>query len=559
MVKRTDYFLVDNVTAKNMDQASLNLGFTSRQLMGQAALGIYQQLLFDGIIWHPYFKPNLNLKKKKYSSSRHLWIICGRGNNGGDALNLAYLILSAQKLGGAKFFNPLKIFCEEANTLAENGKFYLSLIKTYFSDSASAQVEICHLHELLKVNKIPKDDKIVIIDGLLGIGLKGPVRTPDLNLIKKINSLPALKISIDLPSGLSDQSIYQDQPTQELNYILPHIIYGIGVPKISLFINPSFIQTKITTIPIGLIDITDLTDFRDGKVTHQIILKKISSLKKIKDYFKKHSQHHKYSAGSALMIAGESGMEGAMMISAKSFLASGSGYLQLLNVDNQAREFILKMDPTFLAKNIFSDLEKFQELESIFKKGRALLIGPGLSSHSILKIAEKLPIQNLLKKVQGKIPIILDAGAIDEKLNFLWGKSTLLTPHSGELKNIGFKFSFSTENLFELRDFVKNTLKSWLLLKDCFSFLISPSGKIWLWRKPLSSLAVMGSGDSLSGILLSAFSKAKYNFKNEFTDLAEEDISDMIFMSLSLQARSAKLLTNPTTQEIINQIKVNLK
>ena len=111
-------------------------------------------------------------------------IVCGKGNNGGDGF------ASATFLHSKKY--RIQIFCIcSLDDLSNNSQYFANQC---LEMGISIQFSCIKLIEELKND--------FIIDGLLGTGVKGPVREEIMPIINRINNSKGKVISIDIPSGL---------------------------------------------------------------------------------------------------------------------------------------------------------------------------------------------------------------------------------------------------------------------------------------------------------------------------------------------------------------------
>ncbi|MCR9200286.1 MAG: NAD(P)H-hydrate epimerase [Planctomycetaceae bacterium] len=165
---------------RSLDAAAVEeLGISSLVLMENAARGLADVLI-----------DNLGCVD---SSSRRILIVCGPGNNGGDGLALRRQ-LSARG-------------CDATALLLSAGK--------RLSDDARANSDIlicggmpavdCEL-ELLRQKLASLQPQDIIVDCLLGTGVRGAPTSPFSEAIEAINKTPARVLSADVPSGLDCQS-----------------------------------------------------------------------------------------------------------------------------------------------------------------------------------------------------------------------------------------------------------------------------------------------------------------------------------------------------------------
>lgn len=116
--------------------------------------------------------------------------VCGTGNNGGDCVAAARHLHRLMNVKAILLGKLSDVKTEEASRqwlIAKNAG-----MKIY---------EVKHENELSQLHILFKDADI-ILDGIFGTGVRPPLREPHRSAILMINSSKALKISIDLPSGL---------------------------------------------------------------------------------------------------------------------------------------------------------------------------------------------------------------------------------------------------------------------------------------------------------------------------------------------------------------------
>ena len=143
-----------------LEDACEEIGITKIQLMENAGRGFCQELV------------------KHISKSDRILVVCGPGNNGGDGFVIS--------------------LCLEANGYD---------VKTYFSgDPSRLKKEALFNYMRIKETRCLTEEFStgydVIVDAIFGIGLKGEIRPPYRELIKRINDSSAKVFSVDVPSGM---------------------------------------------------------------------------------------------------------------------------------------------------------------------------------------------------------------------------------------------------------------------------------------------------------------------------------------------------------------------
>ena len=158
--------------AKELDSKARELfGISTLILMENAGRAVFEELI--------------RLKPRRNSAA----IFCGQGNNGGDGFVAARHLLT-------RGIRPDVFLVGEISAVKNEARVNLEILMKLGQRIAEVQEE-----NLLAVkDKIKKYS--LIIDALLGVGLKGEVRGIYADLIGIINSSSAYKLAVDIPSGL---------------------------------------------------------------------------------------------------------------------------------------------------------------------------------------------------------------------------------------------------------------------------------------------------------------------------------------------------------------------
>ncbi len=220
--------------------------------------------------------------------------------------------------------------------------------------------------------------------------------------------------------------------------------------------------------------------------------------------FKK-KKSHKYSRGQLIVVGGEKEMIGATLLSAEAALRTGVGSVKIICNRKTLPIYSLKF-PSLLKKeiNTFKQFKNFV----IKNKNSSFLIGPGAGSNPTTKKKTIF----LLKEIEN---VIIDADALtcfkkDKNLFYkLLDEKKIITPHIKEftkifpnLKNI----KSNKSKIIEASKIVDCTI----VLKGSTSY-ISKKKKLIINNSSTKELAVIGSGDVLSGIIGSLIGKKKLN------------------------------------------------
>ncbi|MCK5474791.1 MAG: NAD(P)H-hydrate epimerase [Candidatus Aenigmarchaeota archaeon] len=154
--------------ARDIEKSAQEKGITTLQLMENAGANT-AKIINDKI----------PLKDK------NLIVFCGTGNNGGDG----FVFARHAKILGAKVSVFLAKKSSEIRTV--DAKINFKILKNYQFDIYEKE---------LPEEQLKKAD--IIVDALLGFGIKGKVTEPYATTIQKINNSKSFTISVDIPSGI---------------------------------------------------------------------------------------------------------------------------------------------------------------------------------------------------------------------------------------------------------------------------------------------------------------------------------------------------------------------
>lgn len=394
-------------------------------------------------------------------------IFCGNGNNGGDGLAIARLLY-------LKGFD-VDVFVKELK-----GNFSKDAAINYkrLKDFSGITVK-----EFKDFQKDRMSEQTICIDAVFGTGLSRKIGGEELKILNELNSLQHLKISIDIPSGLSaDQNIDEDSTVFKADYTLSFQFWK----RSFLYPETGKYTGKVVILDIGLhpqyIDETDSSNFTiDDNLIGKI--------------FKPREEYsHKGSFGKVGVIGGSYGKMGAAVLSVKAALKSGAGLVFALS-PKCGYEILQTTSPEAMfiegGKEFIENIEIAQDI--------VLGIGPGLGTHH--KTEQGL--LNFLKKYSS--PLVLDADALNiiaknpSSINLI-PKHSIITPHPKEFERLFGK----TKDSFERSDLAVQKAKEhtiYIVLKDHHTQVITPEGNIFYNITGNSGLAKGGSGDILTGIL----------------------------------------------------------
>jgi len=226
----------------------------------------------------------------------------------------------------------------------------------------------------------------------------------------------------------------------------------------------------------------------------------------IKKFPWKKTTGHKYSRGKVVVYGGKKEFTGATILSAEASLRTGTGSVKIICSRDTLQIYSLKFPSVLKCEvNSIKQLKKFLKEEEI----TSMLIGPGAGTNKKTKEIIKL----ILKKIKY---VVLDADALTcfkndlHSLYALLDKNKIITPHLGEFNKIFPKIKKKNNRIDKVLSAVK-IIKSNIILKGTNTIIASYDKKIVINKHDSPELAVIGSGDVLSGIVVSLIGEKKMN------------------------------------------------
>ena len=230
-----------------------------------------------------------------------------------------------------------------------------------------------------------------------------------------------------------------------------------------------------------------------------------STLNWLKNFPFKKITDHKYSRGKLIIVGGQKEMLGATILSAESALRTGVGSVKIICNKETLPIYSIKF-PSLLKKEI----NKFEEFKKFVLKNKesTFLIGPGAGSNK----TTKQKVVFLLKNIKN---VILDADALTSfkkdlnKFYKLLDKDKIITPHIREFKSIFPNLQKIKSNELKIIEALK-IIDCTIVLKGSTTYISNGTNMV-INNNSTKELAVIGSGDVLSGIISSLVGNNKLN------------------------------------------------
>ena len=423
---------------KEIDRQAAAKGMDGFTLMESAGRGLFEAMI-------PLLDKN-----------QEILILAGRGNNGGDGIVLArYLKLNGYKCD--------LVFPSGEPSSSEAEKHY-----TYYRNCGYESAERGTRYD-------------VIVDAMYGAGARLPLPQSVQGIIDWANSQEALRIAVDIPSGVT-----ADKGEAEKAFMADFTFCLHGYKPSAFLEGTTEFYGKMMVIEIGLPH-TSRTRIWTKEDTEQTFLKRQAG-------------GHKGTYGTGLLIAGTDEMPGSARLAAAGALRCGIGKLKVA-----AGRFVSGIISGALPEAMFiHDGLDMVSSGQIPDKLSAAAIGPGLPDTETVRRASEVLLS------QKDLPLILDAGALIERTYPEREAPVIVTPHPGEFSRMtGQAVKDIQNNRFEAAGSYAAAHGIIVVLKGRNTVMAFPDGDILVNASGNGGLAKGGTGDTLTGMLLAFLSSYK--------------------------------------------------
>lgn len=404
----------------------------------------------------------LTLLLSQWGLPKHIHVLCGSGNNGGDGLVLA-------RLAQDKNLSVTVYLLGDASRIEGDARLA-------YQDALAAGVKITAFDHTM-----PLSDGVVV-DALFGIGLNRNVNGDAKLAIDWVNQSGLPVLALDLPSGLCGDTGQILGAAIKADFTATFIAAKRGLYT---GVGPEMSGTVV------------LDDLAIPQPVFEAIGESIahSSLSELLSVLPERPRHaHKGLYGHVLIVGGNHGMAGAAMMAAESAARTGAG-LTSVAMQPAYVNAMLARHPEVMAHGVASG----QELEPLLEKPDVIVIGPGLGQ---TPWSEQL----LQKVLATHKPLVLDADALNllNLLPFAKGMKRdnwVLTPHPGEAARLlGLTTQEINADRFASVKALQQRFGGVVMLKGTGS-LIATADETSLCSYGNPGMATGGMGDVLSGII----------------------------------------------------------
>jgi len=406
---------------------------------------------------------------------KYIRIYCGPGNNGGDGFVIARHLFNLKALVHV----------------------YVLASREKMSGDALTNLQILEgMGVPLFWGQLPDSERKpdLIIDAVLGTGVKGALKGIIATCVDHINSYNCPVVAVDIPTGVNaDTGEVADSAVQA------DVTVTMALPKTGLLFSPG--REFVGKLIIADISMPVMTIIKSNPQVWLITRKDVRQILPIRA-----ADAHKNKCGTVAVVAGSTGLTGAACLTSYAVLRTGAGLCYLavpksLNtiIESKLTEVISWVveddDKGYLCADNKGELVKNIQQQSV------VVIGPGLGQqpqtgelvHALLRGLEK--------------PCVLDA----DGLNLCAGQPRLfreyrgdlvITPHPGEFSRLtGLPVAEIVKNRLEI---VRQYAQEWqvtIILKGGPTIIGCRDGKVYINSTGNAGMATAGSGDVLTGMV----------------------------------------------------------
>ncbi len=428
-----------------------------------------------------------------FSKPVKIVIFTGSGGNGGDGFVAARYLLNRGY--------DVDIYMLKDNIRSEESKINFEILKNM--KPRLSRLTVHNLKTLEDINncEVARSRKCeyVIVDGLLGTGIKGKLQTNVRRAIEIINQSNGVKISVDVPSGM-------DPLTGEVSDLAVIPDYTISFHKIKTGVRQADEELVggLVTADIGIpfeaeyfVNFGDFLRFKN-----------------------RDEKSHKGNNGRLLIVGGSSDYCGAPAIAGMAAIGAGCDLVYVASPEKSA-EAIKSTSPDLIVKSLPGEklsMDHIDDILALADKVDCVLIGPGAG---IDDDTSKL-FNVLVAKIRK--PVVLDADSLKQvNLSLIKNREDIiLTPHIFEFKSFfdidedinleidSYDFNKVDENISRFQQIARQ-IRGTVIVKGHYDLILS-GVRFRINKSGNSGMTVGGTGDALAGICASLLSQGLSSF-----------------------------------------------
>ena len=416
-------------------------------------------------------------------ASAKVVVLCGKGNNGGDGLAVARQLLQLWP----RLDLTVAVFAElDALSTDARANWDMLAAQDFRAEQVVSSADWAGL--------LPRvGDATLVVDALLGTGVRGPVRGLTERVIADVNAgfRNAKVVAVDMPSGLGSDSAEILGPAMRTDMTVT-----FTAPKASQVLSPACERVgDLSVARIGTAD--SVIEALPGP---RLLLNEAADVSEYAAMRERSS--HKGSYGHVLAIGGSVSKPGAILMAATAALRAGAGLVTVVTAAGAADTIIgatpeLMLEPAAALSD--GTLGPASLDARVFEGKTVVAIGPGLGASE--------PNAALVRRVveECSLPLVIDADGLAAVKDYDLGAraaSTILTPHPGEMgRLLGMASAEVQRDRIAAARGLSAATGAHVVLKGDRSLIAAPDGDVVVNPTGTPGMATAGSGDILTGMV----------------------------------------------------------
>jgi ADP-dependent NAD(P)H-hydrate dehydratase / NAD(P)H-hydrate epimerase len=451
---------------REMDRLTIQKsGVPSLTLMERAGEGVTQAVL----------------ERYGRTAKRGVLVVAGKGNNGGDGLVVARLLKK-------KRFPCEVALLAQRDQLSPDASHNLRA----YQKIKGRLVEIGPNNVNLLSQSIGKN--ALIVDAILGTGMKNEVRGLFAEAIKMINASGLPVVAVDIPSGLDTD---RGKPLGAA--IQAELTVALGYPKLGEVIYPGvncvgdLVVADIGIAAEAVAEVAPKTELLDHETIRRLMPRR-------------EPDTHKGTYGHVVVVAGSRGKTGAAILACRAAMRTGAGLVTLAaprSLNNIFAGALVEVMTEPLRDNAAEEIEPLSDDDwhRLLERKNTILFGPGIGVNNGTQNALRWLLRNL------EMPWVVDADGLNTlalEVHRLRHANTppVITPHPGEMARLTDKSSatVNADRVGHARSFALEN-HCHVVLKGARTVIATAEGKVFINPTGNPGMASGGMGDVLAGIL----------------------------------------------------------
>ena len=415
-------------------------------------------------------------------ASERVVVLCGKGNNGGDGLAVARQLLQLWP----RLDLTVAVFAE-LDSLSRDARANWNMLAAQ-DFRAERVVSIADWADLLT----RAGDATLVVDALLGTGVRGPVRGLTERVIADVNAAfrNAKVVAVDMPSGLGSDSAEILGAAMRADMTVT-----FTAPKASQVLGPACER------------VGDLSVARIGTANSVIEALpgprlSLCEAADVSEYVaKRERSSHKGSYGHVLAIGGSVSKPGAILMAATAALRAGAGLVTVMTPAGAANAIVgatpeLMLEPACALPD--GTLGPASLDASLFEGKTVVAVGPGLGTSE----ANAALVRRVVEECS--LPVVIDADGLAAVKDYDLSARpalTVLTPHPGEMgRLLGRAAAEVQRDRIAAARGLSAATGAFAVLKGDRSLIAAPDGDVVVNPTGTPGMATAGSGDILTGM-----------------------------------------------------------